>query len=126
MAVRFISRAASAASVFVLSTATSGVLEAQLILRGVLYDDATGMPVRGTVMLVDPSSDAAVVHVATDSLGQFNLQARAGLYQISAVRPGYTSVLSAPIRFANGERLTVRVPIAVNGDPEHRIGVIEH
>jgi hypothetical protein len=98
----------------------------QAVLRGVLYDDATRTPVRGTVMLVDPSSNAAVVHTTTDSLGQFSLEMAGGVYQIAAVRPGYTSVLSAPIRFLKGERLTIRVPIAVNGDPRHQIGVLEH
>ena len=98
----------------------------QAVVRGILYDDAKGTPVRGTVMLVDPATDAAVVHVTTDSLGQFTLQTGKGTFQLAAVRPGYKSVLSAPIALLNGERLTVRVPIAEQGDPEHRIGVIEH
>ena len=62
----------------------------------------------------------------TDSSGQFQLQARASTYQLAAVRPGYKSVLSAPIRFQDGERLTVRIPIAENGDPQNKIGVMEH
>src|SRR3954470_14548101 len=113
---------------FVLSTMTSmtSVAAAQAIIRGVLYDDARGTPVRGTVMLVDPATDAAVVHVTADSLGQFSIQAGKGVYQLAAVRPGYTSVLSAPIPLANGERLTIRVPIAETGDPQHHIGVTEH
>lgn len=99
---------------------------AQATVRGILYDDATGGPVRGTVMLVDPATDAAVVHVSCDSLGQFALQVGRGTYQIAAVRPGYTSMLSAAIPLGDGERLTVKVPIAQSGDPQHRIGVIEH
>jgi hypothetical protein len=99
---------------------------AQAVVRGYLYDDATGRPIPGTVMLVDPASDAPVVHMATDSTGQFHLQARAATYQLVAVRPGYKSVTSAPIRFLDGERLTVRVPIAENGDPQNKIGVTEH
>ena len=99
---------------------------AQSVVRGVLYDDASGTPVRGTVMLIDPRSDAAVAYSPTDSVGAFTLQVREGIYQISAVRPGYKSVLSAPIPLQNGERMTIRVPIAENGDPQHRIGVTEH
>src|SRR5215831_8379689 len=102
------------------------VARAQAVVRGVLYDDATGKPVSGAVMLVDPSSDAAVAHASADSTGIFSLQVGDGVYQIAAVRPGYKSVLSAPMSLQNGERLTVRVPIAQNGDPEHRIGVTEH
>ncbi len=99
---------------------------AQGIVRGVLYDDASGTPLRGTVMLIDPKSDAAVAYTPTDSVGAFFLQAREGVYQISAVRPGYKSVLSAPVPLQAGERLTIRVPIAEQGDPAHRIAVTEH
>src|SRR5262249_47982778 len=102
------------------------VSRSQGVVRGVLYDDATGKPIRGTVMLVDPQSNAAAAYSPTDSVGAFTLQAHEGVYQISAVRPGYKSVLSAPVPLQNGERLTIRVPIAENGDPEHRIGVTEH
>ncbi len=122
----FISRATSIAALILSASVAPSVLPSQAVLRGVLYDDSTGTRVRGTVMLVDPSNDAAVVHTTTDSLGQFSLQIRSGVYQIAAVLPGYTSVLSAPVRFVDGERLTVRVPIAVNGDPHHQIGVVEH
>jgi len=113
--------AAFACTVFALSSAGS-----QAVVRGFLYDDATGRPIAGTVMLVDPSTDAAVVHTATDSSGQFTLQARASTYQLAAVHPGYKSVTSAPIRFQDGERLTVRIPIAESGDPQNKIGVMEH
>ena len=99
---------------------------AQAVVRGTLYDDATGRPIAGTVMLVDPATDAAVVHVATDSAGQFALQARASTYQLAAIHPGYKSVTSAPIHFQDGERLTVRIPIAEAGDPQNKIGVLEH
>ena len=99
---------------------------AQAVVRGVLYDDASGSPVRGAVMLIDPRTDAAAVHTATDSAGAFSLQVGDGVYQIAAVRPGYVSVLSAPVTLQSGERLTIRVPIAQNGDPQHRIGVLEH
>ena len=126
MGIRSIRRAAATAT-FVLSAVIvpAGVM-AQATIRGVLYDDVTGARLRGTVMLVDPASDGAVVHAATDSLGQFSLQIGSGVYQIAAVRPGFKSVLSAPIPLANGELLTVRVPIAQTGDPLHRIGVLEH
>ncbi|HEV8216253.1 MAG TPA: carboxypeptidase regulatory-like domain-containing protein [Gemmatimonadaceae bacterium] len=107
----------------VLAVSSAG---AQAIVRGYLYDDATGRPISGSVMLVDPSTDAAVVHATTDSSGQFLLQARASTYQLAAVHPGYKSVLSAPIRFQDGERLTVRIPIAESGDPQNKIGVTEH
>lgn len=116
-------RAALSLSTIALLTTTAA---AQVTVRGVLYDDARGTPLRGTVMLVDPSTDAAVVHVSTDSLGQFTLQAARGTYQLSAVRPGYQSITSEPIGFDNGERLTVRIPIAESGDPAHKIGVTEH
>lgn len=117
-------RAATAA--LILTSTAAGSAFSQATVRGILYDDATGGPVRGTVMLVDPSTDAAVVHVSCDSLGQFTLQVGRGTYQIAAVRPGYNSLLSAPIPLSDGERLTVKVPIAQSGDPQHRIGVIEH
>src|SRR5262249_35119478 len=103
----------------VFSIPTIGTIgRAQSVVRGVLYDDASGSPIRGTVMLIDPRSDAAAAYTATDSVGAFYLQVREGVYQISAVRPGYKSVLSAPVPLKNGERLTIRVPIAENGDPE--------
>jgi hypothetical protein len=112
--------AAAVAAIIISSTAS-----AQVVVRGILYDDATGAPLKGTVMLVNPATDAAVVHTATDSLGQFSLQANKGTYQIAAVRPGYSAVLSAPLPLQNGEQLTVRVPIAMNGDPANKIGVLQ-
>jgi hypothetical protein len=118
---RTASAVALACSIFAISSAG-----AQAVVRGFLYDDATGRPIAGTVMLVDPTSDAAVVHAATDSSGQFQLQAKASTYQLAAVRPGYKSVLSAPIHFLDGERLTIRIPIAESGDPTNKIGVMEH
>ena len=99
---------------------------AQAVIRGILYDDVTGLPLQGTVMLIDPNTDAAVVHSPTDSVGNFQLQARNGTYRIAAVRPGYKSILSAPVPLENGERLTIRVPIAIDRDPQHQIGVTEH
>jgi hypothetical protein len=119
------SRAAATASLL-LSAFIAPAVSAQAIIRGFLYDDATGGPVIGTIMLVDPSTDAPVVHIITDSSGAFTLKTGAGVYQLAAVRSGYQSVLSAPIPLQNGERMTVRVPIAVSGDPQHHIGVIEH
>jgi hypothetical protein len=116
----------AAATALILSSVAGAGLGAQATVKGVLYDDASGSPLRGTVMLVDPSTDASVVHVAADSLGQFVLQVGRGTYQIAAIREGYTSVLSAPIPLLDGERLTLRVPIAQSGDPQHRIGVVEH
>ena len=99
---------------------------AQGVLRGVLYDDATGTPLRGTVMLVDPATDAPVAYNATDSAGQFDLKVRQGTYRIAAVSAGYKSIVSALVAFNDGERLTVRVPIRVDADPTHQIGVVEH
>ena len=95
----------------------SSVVGAQVVVRGVLYDDASGAPVSGAVMLIDPRTDAPVVHATTDSVGAFTLQAGEGVYQIGAVRPGWVTVLSAPMGLQSGERLTIRVPIAQNGDP---------
>jgi len=118
---RTASAIAFACTVFAVSSAG-----AQAVVRGFLYDDATGRPIAGTVMLVDPSTDAPVAHVATDSAGRFLLQARASTYQLAAIHPGYKSVTSAPIHFQDGERLTVRIPIAESGDPQNKIGVTEH
>jgi len=125
MGFEFRYRTASAVA-FVCSILAVSSAGAQVVVRGFLYDDATGRPIAGTVMLVDPASDAPVVHVVTDSSGQFQLQARANTYQLAAVHPGYKSVLSAPIRFQDGERLTVRIPVAEAGDPTNKIGVMEH
>jgi len=119
-------RRAATSAVLMSVIALPTTLAAQAVVRGYLYDDATGKPLRGTVMLVDPHSDAPVVHSATDSLGQFNLRAGGGVYQIAAVHEGYKSVLSAPVSFQNGEKLTIRVPMAQTGDPQHQIGVMEH
>lgn len=125
MGFQSIRRAATLASIGLAALSIPCIASAQIVVRGVLYDDETGAPVRGTVMLVDPSRDAPVVYNATDSLGQFSLQAAGGVYQIAAIRPGYTSVLSVPVPFENGEQLTIRIPIAQSGDPQHRIGVVE-
>jgi len=126
MGIQFIHRAALLGVLAAVAAPVAHSLHAQAVVRGVLYDDAKGTPVRGTVMLVDPATDAAVAHVSTDSLGNFSLQTGRGVFQLAAVRPGYSSVLSAPIPLENGERITIRVPIAVEGDPQHRIGVTEH
>jgi hypothetical protein len=79
----------------------------QVVVRGVLYDDSTGVPVRGTVMFVDPRTDAPVVHAVSDSAGYFQ-------------------TLSAAMTLQDGERMTVRVPISSTGDTHHRIGVVQH
>lgn len=118
-------RAVAAATLFVGAISAPRV-GAQAVIRGVLYDDSTGTPLRGTVMLVDPATDAPVAHTPTDSAGIFELKAQDGVYQIAAVREGYTGVLSAPVTLRDGERLTIRVPIAISGDPRHQIGVLEH
>ena len=118
-------RAAAAATVF-LGAVNASRAGAQAIVRGVLYDDSTGVALRGTVMLVDPATDAPVVYSPTDSLGTFELKTRDGAYRIAAIREGYTRILSAPVNLRNGERMTIRVPIAVSGDPRHQIGVVEH
>jgi hypothetical protein len=116
----------AAASAALLLAVAAPVVSAQAIVRGILYDDANGTAVRGTVMLVDPSTSAPIAHVVSDSLGQFSLRVNHGTYQIAAVRSGYSSVLSAPIALISGEQLTIRVPIATSGDPHHEIGVVEH
>jgi hypothetical protein len=129
MGTTLIRRAAVTASLILSSISILSLpsaVRAQGIVRGILYDDVSGHPLRGTVMLVDPATNAPVVYVATDSAGIFSLQAKDGTYQISAVRAGYNSMLSAPIPLRTGERLTIRVPIAIGGDPRHHIGVVEH
>jgi hypothetical protein len=118
-------RALAIAVVGVAASFIPGRADAQAVVRGILYDDATGAPLKGTVMLVDPGTDAPVVYTASDSAGNFFLRTRLGAYQLAAVHPGYTSVLSAPIQLVDGEQLTVRIPIAEKGDPQHKIGVIE-
>lgn len=126
MGFQFIRRAAGAAGLLFVAGLVPAVVQSQVVIRGILYDDATGLPVRGAVMLVDPSTDAPVAHVRADSAGQFALQTREGQYQIAAVFPGYTSVLSAPVSLQDGEQMTVHVPIAVSGDPTHQIAVVQH
>jgi hypothetical protein len=121
----FLRRALATAVVGVAASFSPTQTRAQAVVRGVLYDDATGAPLKGTVMLVDPGSDAAVVYTSSDSAGNFILKTRLGAYQIAALHPGYNSILSAPIQLADGEQLTVRIPIAEKGDPTHRIGVLE-
>ena len=88
MGFQLIRRAATTASVVFAALTIPLIASAQIIVRGVLYDDETGAPVRGTVMLVDPTKDTPVVYSPTDSLGQFSLQAANGVYQIAAIRPG--------------------------------------
>jgi len=121
-----IRRGALIVGISLVSAAGASRLAAQAVLRGILYDDNTGERLRGTVMLVDPATDAPLFHTTTDTLGQFTIQFRSGTVQVAAVRAGYKSVLSAPMAFQNGERLTIRIPIAVDGDPTHSIGVLEH
>ena len=101
---------------------------AQAVLRGVLYDDATGTPLRGgAVVLVDPASDSPVYHTQVDSTGVFSVNIEhAGAYQIAAIHEGYQSILSGAVPFQAGDRLTVKIPIAANGNPVHHIGVTEH
>jgi hypothetical protein len=119
-------RAATISSVILAAIVFPAVMAAQIVVRGELYDDVTGLPVRGAVMLVDPATDGAVVHTVSDTQGQFELKTGSGIYQIAAVRSGYTSMLSAPITFARGEQMTVRVPISQVGDPTHHISVLQH
>lgn len=101
---------------------------AQAVLRGVLYDDSTGTPLHGgAVVLVDPGSDAPVYHTQVDSTGVFSVNIEhAGTYQIAAIHEGYQSILSGPVPFQAGDRLTVKIPIAAGGNPIHHIGVTEH
>lgn len=126
MGFRIVQRAATAAGVAFALAFLPAASNAQVVVRGVLYDDATGSAVHGTVMLVDPGTDGPVVHEVTDSLGMFSLRASSGTYQIAAVRDGYHSVLSAPVPLADGEQLTIRLPIATTGDPQHKIMVLKH
>src|ERR1043166_5906587 len=99
---------------------------AQAVLRGYLYDDSTGARLRGSIVLVDPATDAPIAHTPTDSLGQFLLKVGAGQYQISAIREGYHTTLSRAVVFNDGEQMTVRIPIARDGDAHNHIGVLEH
>jgi hypothetical protein len=100
---------------------------AQAAIRGFVYDDSTGVRLAAAaVMLIDPATDAAVVNAKTDSLGQFSLKVKRGIYQIVAVREGYANVVSAPITLIDGESMTLRIPIATTGYPVHKIGVLEH
>ena len=92
-----IRRGAFLVGISLVTAAGASRLSAQAVLRGVLYDDATGERLRGTVMLVDPATDAPVIHTTTDSLGQFTMQFRGGTFQVAAIHPGYSSVLSAPM-----------------------------
>lgn len=126
MGFQLIQRAAKAAGFALTFAILPATVSAQAAIRGVLVDDSTGAFVHGTVMLVDPATDAPVVHVITDANGAFELKAGDGTYQIAAVRAGYQSVLSAPVHVENGERMTIRIPIAMNRDPQHNISVLEH
>jgi hypothetical protein len=120
-------RRALHSAAIVLAAASAPIsASAQALVRGFVYDDSTGIRLAGAaVMLVDPSTDAPVANTRTDSLGQFVLKTGRGKYQIAAVREGYNSVLSAPVPLADGEQLMIRVPIAMNGDPHNKIGVLE-
>src|SRR5690348_10194661 len=80
-------------ALIVASGASIQSLHAQAVVRGTLYDDASGTPIRGTVMLIDPATDAPVVYKTTDSLGWFSLEAKDGVYRIAAIHPGYKSIL---------------------------------
>ena len=77
-------------------------------------------PVRGTVMLVDPAHRRAPGPQPrpTPSVSSRCSPAR-GVYQIAAVHPGYTSVLSAP---CVPERRAADDPDSDrrSGDPQHR------
>jgi hypothetical protein len=127
MGIQLNRRAMQAAVVAFTAFVVPASVSAQAVVRGFVYDDSTGNRVAGAaVMLVDAQTDAPVVNTKTDSLGQFVLKARHGTYQIAAVREGYNSVLSAPIPLAEGEQLLIRFPIATNGDPHNKIGVLEH
>jgi hypothetical protein len=126
MGLQFILRASSVARAVLFAVAASAAASAQVVVKGVLYDDANGARLRGTVMLVDPATDAPIVHTATDSLGQFSLKTSTGTFQIAAIHEGYKSILSAPIKAQSGESFTLNIPIAEAGDPQHNIAVVEH
>ena len=120
--------AATTAILTIAAVVVPALAGAQAVLRGVLYDDSTGTPLHGgAVVLVDPANDTPVYHAQADSSGVFSVNiANAGTYQIAAIHEGYQSILSAPVPFASGDRLTVKIPIAVGGNPVHHIGVTEH
>jgi hypothetical protein len=126
MGLQFIVRASSVARAVLFVVAAQAVASAQVVVKGVLYDDANGARLRGTVMLVDPATDAPIVHTGTDSLGQFSLKTSTLMFQIAAIHEGYKSILSAPINAHNGESFTLNIPIAETGDPQHNIAVVEH
>ncbi len=124
---RVVGWTANAVRLALCAVSITAPLGAQAIVKGVLYNDSTGAAMRGTVMLIDPATDAPVMNMVTDSLGYFSLRVTTGIYQIAAVRAGFTQTLSAPIPLQNGESMTVRVPMAVLGtETKHRIGVTEH
>jgi len=58
-------RAVATAVLAIASCLIPSTTTAQAVIRGTLYDDVTGLPLQGTVMLVDPNTDAAVVHTPT-------------------------------------------------------------
>ncbi len=127
MGVHWNRRALQSAIVVLAAFVVPASVSAQAVVRGFVYDDSTGNRIAGAaVMLVDARTDAPVVNTKTDSLGQFTLKTRQGLFQIAAIREGYNSVLSAPVTLAEGEQLVIRFPIAVGADPRNKIGVLEH
>ncbi len=87
---------ARAAYLALVALAAPATIAAQVVVRGIVYDDSTGARLAAAgVLLVDPRTDAPVANTKTDSVGQFILKSSKGVYQIAAVREGYTSVLSA-------------------------------
>ena len=94
------------------------------VLTGLLYHDSTGAPVRGTVMLVEPSTNGPVARVVTDSAARS--RSRWPPASTKSPRCGMGSRPAvAPITLQSGERMTVNVPIAV-GDARHRIAIVNH
>jgi hypothetical protein len=111
----------------IVALVSAHAVSAQAVIRGYLYDDSTGARLRGgAIVLVDPVTDAPVANARTDSLGTFVVSVGAGKYHISAIVERYQTVMSRPVPLSNGEQLTIRIPIAREGDPRNPIGVLEH
>lgn len=102
-------RALCPAALLLLLAAT--ILPAQTV-AGTVVDSATGVPMRGTVMLLIDSTGARRSAALVDSLGRFILRAPApGTYRVRTQQIGIASKLSAPMVLGatTPVQITVRV-----------------
>ena len=92
---------------------SGGSAEAQVI-RGLLLDDSTNVPVAGATVVLLDEGGAVRGRSLTDTAGVFVLGAELGIHRLRAERLGYGTKLSPAFRVSDPD--TLRVTFRIGGE----------